>query len=505
MKYIKTLLILLVLCPWLNSFSRSFFVKETGIGDFSGKDWQNAIDGNNFVRSLENALPLDTFYLAQGSYTPFLATMKTDGSTLSNSTNCTFFVTGGVSIIGGYSNLSIDKSLQNRDINQYQTILTGDLCGYHSNHVITISGTAGGVLDGLVIKDGLAAGVGEDAKGGGIYVADSTFNVSVIACQITGNSALIGGGGINISGAARVIIERTTISDNTCSSTSALFGGGGMLIAGSLTAETQVQLINSTIALNKANLSLGGGICVYKPAYTKANFSAFFSTIVSNSAKKAGGIYTDSIIVLDNVILAGNTGYEIYCKSASDKDAIKSITCLNSIVCNNRYITSTNQDLTAKFPATVSEYLVYNSWKLSPTTTPTLALVASSSNPAINKGDIDHLNTTDQQTIYTKCKFAQNNLSRLIQPSIGAFQSSLLTSSQSEFENSVVCFLSNKIIHIEVPQLVLTVEIYNAMGQLLTKMATNNNVVEIPFSGNANKLIVRIVTANGVVVKKLLN
>jgi hypothetical protein len=507
-KYILLILVLPILFT-SNLLAKSIFVKEFGIGDFTGKNWDNAINGTDLVTTLENAIQGDTIYVSEGVYNPFFSSVKWDGTTLRYNKDCSFLISKGVTLYGGFSKLSTGLNLDIHDINQYITTFSGNMgCSPNSNHVVVFNGVLGGTLDGVVVREGFASGTSEDGKGAGVYIADSTFNVNISNCQIIANTAAIGGAGIFVSPSAIVNINKTTICNNTCTSTSYAFGGGGISICGSskTSLATQVELINSTVAFNKAATSYGGGICVYKPTSTNLQFSSYFCTINSNSAIKGGGVYADTTILLDNVLLSGNSnGYDLVYKSSSNPNAMPYIKCNNSIIYNKKYLNNTTIDASTSFPATLLEYLNYSTWKYLSNATPTLELVNTLTNPAINAGDIIHLNTNESQSIYIKCRISQNNINRILQPAIGAYQPIPLTNVDNNYDSLIKCYMHNNNIRIDSPDTISTVEIFSILGVSLGKYIINQSLTDLQITTNDYFIILKIGTKSHNIIRTLLN
>jgi hypothetical protein len=200
--------------------------------------------------------------------------------------------------------------------------------------VVTI--TAGGVgsvtFSGLTIRNGLnRLNHGNEpcnGHGGGICAeTDTSLNLTILDCAISGNTAHVGGGVYFGQIAGALIINKSTISGNhatqaggifidgrelqlsnsTISGNAATSGpGGGLLWAGS-----QGSITNSTISGNQANgsptfhLGQGGGI------YGGGNLRLNNSTISGNGANAMGadGVYFASgLIILQNSILADYRG-----------------------------------------------------------------------------------------------------------------------------------------------------------------------------------------------------
>ena len=241
---------------------RIIYVDANALGANSGASWADAYkylqdalaDANSPAKPVE-------IRVAQGIYTPHSTSDDPNGS---GDRKATFQLISGVTIKGGYAGFG-KPDPNSRDIEAYQTILSGDLNGndinvndpYHlflhpnraenSYHVVTACGTdATAVINGFRITGGNADKY-PDNYGGGMYI--SSGDATVTECTLTGNSAQNGGGGIYIGEASELIIRHCTITHN-CS----LWAGGGIGFDG-----PTLIISNCTIAANFASL-LGGGI-----------------------------------------------------------------------------------------------------------------------------------------------------------------------------------------------------------------------------------------------------
>lgn len=162
-------------------------------GNNDGSSWPDA------YRQLQSALAVassgDEIRVAQGLYKPAGA---------SGDRAATFQLLNGVTIKGGYAGLSApDPNI--RDIDVYETILSGDLNGddgldfadnnENSYHVVTGSETdSNAVLDGFTITGGNANGISPYSLGSGMYTSFGSPAVS--NCTFSRNFALAMGGGM---------------------------------------------------------------------------------------------------------------------------------------------------------------------------------------------------------------------------------------------------------------------------------------------------------------------
>ena len=321
---------------------------EDGNGGLNdGSSWENAYvylqdalaDANDSNKPVEIRVAAGTYKSDQGAG-------QTPGDR-----NATFQLINGVTLKGGYAGLG-QYDPNARDIELYQTILSGDLDGNdidvntpgdlldeptrleNSYHVVTsndIDDTA--VLDGFTITAGNANGTllsGLD-RGGGMYIYDS--NLTVTNCIFNSNSAeFIGGGAFNIFN-NNYSLENCIFSGNAAShgggmfdcqsnpalkncsfdGNSAIYEGGGMY-----NEKSKPTITNCTFSENTALDSRGGGMKNYctNPMLT----NCIFSENVSGYA--GGGInnYHSEPVLIDCIFswnMAMNDGGGMY----SDHDS----------------------------------------------------------------------------------------------------------------------------------------------------------------------------------------
>ncbi len=170
----------------------------------------------------------------------------------------------------------------------------------------TAAGNGGAILaesnPTIIIEGSLINGNSAAESGGGIH-AESGTSLSITRSTIDGNTAAgAGGGGIYNSGT--LVIEQSTVSNN--SNTDANASGGGISNSGTLTMR------NSTVSGNTARS--GGGI-----TSISANLTLDSVTIANNTANGAGSAlyYLFTAPTMANSILAGNNGAEDCAAGAS--------------------------------------------------------------------------------------------------------------------------------------------------------------------------------------------
>jgi hypothetical protein len=183
------------------------------------------------------------------------------------------------------------------------TLVNGSTSGdggalYSHNCQLLLSGavatashaTSGGCIafDNGTITNSVISGCHADQFGGGIEINTAVATPHIDLSTITSNTAGNGGGGVLLNnvnaGFSSLIthIARSTISNNSATSTVTQYGGGGILVA-----HSGLQLYYSTVAQNAAYAS-GGGIR-FLDSYSATLSRLFRSTVALNSSQKTNG------------------------------------------------------------------------------------------------------------------------------------------------------------------------------------------------------------------------
>jgi hypothetical protein len=165
----------------------------------------------------------------------------------------------------------------------------------------------------------LIAGNTADASGGGIYDSDGNSSISMFGGQIAANTANFsvgqvnnnGGGGIFNGNGAQAIIDDVLIGDTNPGGANATLamGGGIFNFKGILTIRNNTRIIgNSSRFFSAGPTDIGGGGI----ATALATTTVTDTTIASNTAASGGGFNSSlggqtGSIILDNVIISGNT------------------------------------------------------------------------------------------------------------------------------------------------------------------------------------------------------
>ena len=327
------------------------YVDGDAAGANNGSSWADAY--NYLQDALMFAAAGDEIRVAEGVYKP-------DDFVLSDRPNRereeTFQLINNVAIKGGYAGFG-QADPDARDVNERQTILTGDRQGNdvavvdaadllaepsredNCYHVVTGSGTdETAVLDGFTITGGNANwGYWVAWYGGGI-TADSA-ELTLANCKIEGNVAAQGGGLHIGSGGATVI--GCTFSRNAAFHAGGMINGGRQTTvadcafvdnyadtSGGATICTDATFARCTFVRNRAGASTGGAVnndcsapkfydCTFSENKAPYAGGALYNyegdlTIINcrffdNSSNLGGGIYQgDTDTVLTGCEFAGN-------------------------------------------------------------------------------------------------------------------------------------------------------------------------------------------------------
>lgn len=271
--------------------SKIIYVKANvagGTGD--GTSWKNAFI--DLQSALERANPGDQIWLAQGIYTPTRLDDVRDARTAH------FRMKNGVAIYGGFKGEQDEETVDNRDLTQNKTILSGELpsgeVAYHvfyhpNNYDVKLNATA--ILDGVTITKGQADGYSIfHQHGGGMF--NSGNHPTLRNVIFSGNNANQYGGGMYNLGSSPTLMN-VEFHDNK-----AVLGGG--IYNGNMSTPT---ITNGIFSQNKVTES-GGGI------YNGASHTTIESaTFIDNEAGYYGGgmaNFSGSDTILTNVTFSGN-------------------------------------------------------------------------------------------------------------------------------------------------------------------------------------------------------
>ena len=285
-------------------FQSIIYVDTDATGADDGSSWADAY--TSLPYALDIASFGDEIWVAQGTYRPndgIVSIPEVDDREL------TFQLKSDVSVKGGYAGYG-EPAPDARDVDAYETILSGDLSGNdvgnlddpsrddNSYHVVTGSGTdETAVLDGFTVTSGNAGDSSEPHNNGGGMYNDSS-SPTVINCIFTGNLAIWAGAGMYNESNSSPTVTGCTFTGN--SAYSDVSGGGGMYNLDS----SSPTVTGCTFSGNSADI--GGGM------FNNHNSSPMVtnSTFTGNSANYyGGGIFNmdSSSLTMVNCTFTGNS------------------------------------------------------------------------------------------------------------------------------------------------------------------------------------------------------
>jgi len=201
----------------------------------------------------------------------------------------TFELQSNLVLRGGYRGLDGGGDPDDRDIEAFEAILSGDLLGndarndpncYDENsyHVVSSHDTdASAVLEGFTITAGNADGEHEHEHGGGMY--NDGGGVTVVRCDFRGNRAGHEGGGMyNLENTATV--SECTFYGNTASYGSCISSDLGSLVVSNCTFRGNWASRHSTIDNGRSSATVthcifvgdeGGGVYGWRSQLTVTN------------------------------------------------------------------------------------------------------------------------------------------------------------------------------------------------------------------------------------------
>ena len=323
---LKTCLIISVLSLAMVSSAtgKIIFVDSDATGANNGSSW---VDAYKYLQdALADANSGDEIRVAEGIYAPDSNSAYPGGS---GDRTAAFQLVNGVAINGGYAGFGeLDPNV--RDIEAYETILSGDLNGddidvddpcdllneptraENSYHVVTAI-RKDAVLDGFTITGGNANGSDpwphRNGSGGGIYIDTVEKKPKVSNCIFRRNSSIHYGGGMCYTSIGRGRTELTN-----CTFIKNWAGAGGGVYDGSYGSPIRTLILTNCRFLNNSAVK-GGGMCIghSRPTLTNCIF-------IGNSADFGGAsAHCDSAIATySKCTFAANSaqyGKAMFCSS----------------------------------------------------------------------------------------------------------------------------------------------------------------------------------------------
>ena len=196
---VSTLVLSVVSFALPASAQTTWYVDDDASLGGDGTSWNSPY---KFLQDAQTAAAdRDEIHLAGGIYRPDL---DEGGNVTPGDREATFQLVSGVTLYGGYAGLGNPGNPDERDIETFESILSGDLAGNdapdfvnndeNSYHVVTGCAADGAAtLDGVTIEAGNADGdTTLQEIGGGIYDFDGT--TTLVNCTVRSNAAVYGGG-----------------------------------------------------------------------------------------------------------------------------------------------------------------------------------------------------------------------------------------------------------------------------------------------------------------------
>jgi predicted outer membrane repeat protein len=239
-----------------NLNATTIYVKQAGAG--AGTSWADATGDLN--AALFAAQAGDQVWVAKGVYYP----------TNQSNRRASFNITSGVKVYGGFN--GNESSINQRDGNSLKTILSGNIGAQSDNSdnsytvVYLKNADENTVLDGFIIADGMADGVGPSADkercGAGLYI-DGAGSGSVCKPRIQNclfqNNAARDGGAIYVNG--RGGMSNPIFIHCDFQKNKADLDGGAIFNDGRHNGIANVEFYECNFSANQANY--GGAICNY--------------------------------------------------------------------------------------------------------------------------------------------------------------------------------------------------------------------------------------------------
>lgn len=235
--------------------AKTIFVKMDGTGN--GESWENAL--SNLQLAIGIASESDQIWIKTGIYYP----------TKTNNRQIPFLIDKSVQIFGGFS--GSEKELKERDFEQFQTILSGEIGDKtstldNSHNIFLIDVEKGDiVLDGITLRSGMAnisSGASDrKASGAGIFYTSrgNKSSLWISNCLFIDNQALYGGAISTLileGGDANIHIENCVFQDNF-----AEIEGGAIYHLASKSSKDLLEIQYTTFT---QNLSTFGGAIYHK-------------------------------------------------------------------------------------------------------------------------------------------------------------------------------------------------------------------------------------------------
>jgi predicted outer membrane repeat protein len=298
----------------INLVQKIIYVDDDATGANDGSSWENAYTYlQDALANANSAQKPVEIRVAQGIYKPDQGEHQKWGNQ-----RAIFRLINDVDIMGGYAGVS-ESDPNHRDIDLYETVLSGDLNdddvdindprdlrseptrSDNSSNVLSGSNTdETAILDGFTITGGRHTFVGIDTTHGGAGMINYSGSPTLMNCTFTCNTASQSGGGLlNLDNSNPTLIS-CTFSRNYGG-----MSGGGMcnsIASWHSSRESNPTLINCIFHKNVSNGS-GAAMSNYNGSIKLTN-----CTFSENSARRDGGGISNgsSNPVLNNCVFINN-------------------------------------------------------------------------------------------------------------------------------------------------------------------------------------------------------
>ncbi len=251
-----------------NDTPHVLYVDINADGNNNGKNWSDAYTDLHDALSVAAAYPeVEEIRVAQGIYTPAEP----------NGDRGISFNLDSITIRGGFAGCSHSEP-NNRNVNLYRTILSGDLNGDDDSKFANNGENSQRVMncDGTVALDGLTISGGNGGSGAGLYTMPRC-QLTAMNCVFSNNFASYGGGMYNNSGNITLI---NCLFIGNCATSE----GGGIY-----SNPCNLTLINCTVSNNSGG-GMDGNIWYTNVTLTNCIFSSNGGT--SESEQIGEGVFT---------------------------------------------------------------------------------------------------------------------------------------------------------------------------------------------------------------------
>lgn len=260
--------------------AKTIYVKTDGKGN--GESWENAL--SNLQLAIGIATETDQIWVKKGIYYP----------TKTSNRQIPFLIDKSVQIFGGFS--GIEKELKERDFEQFQTIISGEIGDKtsildNSYNLFLIDIEKGDiVLDGITLQRGMAnissSAFDRKSSGAGIFYTCSGNKSSlwVSNCLFIDNQALYGGAISAFAlegGDATIHIENCVFQNNTAD-----IEGGAIYHHASKGSKDLLEIQYTTFTQNIA--TFGGAIYHKADSGSTSSPRVSFSDFAANIAYVRG-------------------------------------------------------------------------------------------------------------------------------------------------------------------------------------------------------------------------